>query len=59
MLEQITRWLLLVILIGSSISLVVVYQLDYIAEALVARAIPLALVVGLSAIATSIMFRKQ
>ncbi|KIL77046.1 hypothetical protein SD77_1798 [Bacillus badius] len=42
----------------SSISFAVVFQLDYVAEALMARALPLAIVIGFSSIATSIMFRK-
>ncbi|WP_342558169.1 hypothetical protein [Metasolibacillus sp. FSL K6-0083] len=59
MLEQITRWILLIILIVSTISLIVVYQKNYIAEVLTASATPLAIVVGLSAIATAIMFQKK
>lgn len=58
MIEHIVKWTLLAILITSSISFIIVFQLDYIAEALAARAIPLAIVVGLSSIATSTMFRK-
>lgn len=58
MIEHIIKWTLLAILITSSISFIIVFQLDYIAEALAARAIPLAIVVGLSSIATSTMFRK-
>ena len=56
--ERITKWILLTILIVSSISFIVIFQLDYIPEALTARAVPLAIVVGFSSIATSIIFRK-
>lgn len=58
MIEHVAKWLLLAILIISSISLVIVFQLDYVAEALIARALPLSIVIGLSSIATSIIFRK-
>ena len=58
MIEQICKWLVLIILIVSSISLLVVFQLDYVAEALTARALPIAIVVGFSSIATAIMNRK-
>lgn len=58
MIEQITKWIIFAILIISSISFVVVFQLNYIAEALTARAVPLAIVIGLTSIATSIIFRK-
>ncbi|WP_338752995.1 hypothetical protein [Bacillus sp. FJAT-52991] len=58
MLEQMTKWLLLAILAVSSISLIVVFQLDYTPEALSARAVPLAIVTGLSAIAVSLLSRK-
>lgn len=58
MIEQLARWMVLAILSISSISFVIVFQLDYIAEALIARAVPLAIVIGLSSIATSILFRK-
>lgn len=58
MIEQLARWMVLAILFISSISFVIVFQLDYIAEALIARAVPLAIVIGLSSIATSILFRK-
>jgi hypothetical protein len=58
MIEQIMKWIIFAILIISTISFVIVFQLNYIAEALAARAIPLAIVIGLTAIATSIIFRK-
>ncbi|MED0668469.1 hypothetical protein P4T04_19425 [Bacillus badius] len=58
MIKQIIRWIVLTILMVSSINFAVVFQLDYVAEALMARALPLAIVIGFSSIATSIMFRK-
>lgn len=58
MAEQFVRWLLLIILVVSSVSLIVVFQLDYVAEALKARAIPLAIVLGFSSVAVSIIYRK-
>ncbi|ASJ52190.1 hypothetical protein [Brevibacillus formosus] len=59
MLDQFVRWLLAAILLISSISLSVVYLLhDYVAEVHAASAIPLAIVVGLSAIAVAIYERK-
>jgi uncharacterized membrane protein (DUF485 family) len=58
LLEQIVKWLIFSILLVASISLMVVYQQGYIAEALVARATPLAIVVGLSAIAAAIIVKK-
>ncbi|MBU9714918.1 hypothetical protein [Evansella tamaricis] len=49
------RYLLLVsILVISSISLIIVYSQGYLAEIQMARALPLALVLGLSAIALAI-----
>jgi len=56
--KQIAKWVPLVILIVSSISLIVIFQSNYIAEAFAARAVPLAIVVGLSSIATSLSLRK-
>ncbi|WP_416150180.1 hypothetical protein ACM26V_04095 [Salipaludibacillus sp. HK11] len=56
--DQIAKWIPLVILIISSISLIVVFQSNYIAEPFAARAIPLAIVIGLSSIATSLSLRK-
>lgn len=50
---------MLFILMSSFIGFVIVFQLKYTSEALIARAIPLALVVGLSSIATSLMFQKE
>ncbi|MGM9967089.1 hypothetical protein [uncultured Rummeliibacillus sp.] len=58
MIEQITKWIIFAILIISSISFVIIFQLNYIAEALAARALPLAIVIGLTAIAASIIAKK-
>lgn len=58
MIEQVAKWLSLAILIVSSISFIIVFQLDYVAEALTARAVPIAIVLGLSSIATSLIFKK-
>ena len=58
MIEQIVKWILLVILIISSISFIIVFQLNYTADALTARAIPIAIVLGFSSLAISTMFRK-
>jgi len=56
--QQIVKWFLLTILIISSISFIIVIQSNYIADALAARSIPIAIVVGLSSLAVAIMFRK-
>jgi hypothetical protein len=50
-LEQIVKWLLLTILVVSSISLIVVFQSSYIYEEFVSRAALLAIVIGFSSIA--------
>lgn len=57
--KQIVNWLLVGILIVSSISLIIVYQQDYIAESHGPRAIPLAIVAGLSAIAVAISQKNK
>lgn len=59
LIRQIVKITMLFILMSSFIGFVIVFQLKYTSEALIARAIPLALVVGLSSIATSIMFQKE
>ncbi|WP_156484889.1 hypothetical protein [Bhargavaea cecembensis] len=56
--EQIVKWGLVALLIGTTASLIVILQSSYIAEAISARALPLAIVAGLSSIAVAIAFRK-
>lgn len=58
MIQQIVKWILLTILTISSISFIIVFQLNYTADALSARSIPIAIVVGLSSLAVATMFRK-
>ncbi|CAM5781028.1 hypothetical protein EDM54_04440 [Brevibacillus borstelensis] len=59
MINQLIRWLLLCILVVSCLSLLVVYQFhDYIGEVHSARALPLAVVIGLTSIAVAI-YEKQ
>jgi hypothetical protein len=56
--EKMVKWITLIILIVSAISLIVVLQSNYIAQELSARAVSLAIVTGLSSIAVSISFKK-
>lgn len=57
MLKQIIPWVLLVILVIASISLVSVYLSSYAPEFMMPKALPLAIVVGLSSIALAIAFK--
>ena len=56
--NNIIRYLLLSILVLSSLSLLLVYNSNYIAEALMARSLPLAIVIGFTAIAVAIYEKK-
>ncbi|OEH92043.1 hypothetical protein [Bacillus solimangrovi] len=57
-LEQSVKWIVLMILVVSSVSIIVFFQSNYFAEHLIARTVPLAIVIGCSSIAVSILFRK-
>ncbi|PPA69883.1 hypothetical protein [Jeotgalibacillus proteolyticus] len=56
--EQAVKWIVLIVLIVSSISLLVVFQAGYIPEELTARAVPLAILAGLTSIAAALIFKK-
>jgi len=53
------KWVFAVIFLISCISLVVILTSNYIADSLLARALPLAIFAGLLAIATAISFRTS
>ena len=57
-LNNIIRYLLLSILALSSLSLLIVFNSNYIAEALMARSLPLAIVVSFTSIAVAIYEKR-
>ncbi|WP_155982677.1 hypothetical protein [Paucisalibacillus sp. EB02] len=56
--RSIIRYLLISIMALSILALIIVYNNQYIAEAHMARALPLAILVGLSSIAVAIYEKK-
>lgn len=58
MLKQIIPWVLLGILVIASISLVSVYLSSYAPDFMMPKALPLAILVGLSSIAVAIAFKE-
>lgn len=58
MLKQIVPWVLLGILVIASISLVSVYLSSYAPDFMMQKALPLAILVGLSSIAVAIAFKE-
>lgn len=56
--KQIVQWFLLVIVVIASISVVSVYISNYVPEYIMAKALPLAILVGLSSIALSIAYKE-
>lgn len=58
MLKQIVPWVLLGILVIASISLVSVYLSSYAPDFMMPKALPLAILVGLSSIAVAIAFKE-
>lgn len=58
MLKQIVPWVLLGVLVIASISLVSVYLSSYAPDFMMPKALPLAILVGLSSIAVAIAFKQ-
>lgn len=56
--KQIVQWILLGIVIVASISLISVYLSSYAPEFMMPKALPLAIVVGLSSIALAIAHKE-
>lgn len=56
--KQIVQWILLGVLMVASISLVLVYLSNYAPGFMMPKALPLAIVVGLSSIALAIAYKE-